>query len=249
MIRAVLFDAAGTLIYLPRGVGWHYREIAARHGMEVDEEGLGVAFGKAFRVAAPRVATGISRPDDDKGWWRALVREVFAECGQEPEEGVFGPMFEELYGHFAEPGVWALYPEVPGVLEELHGRYRLAVVSNFDRRLYPILDHLGIRRYFEAIIISSEVGADKPDPRVYATALASLGVAPSEALHAGDDPEHDWRAATAAGIHLYRVDRPAADLSGLSACLRDLQSQRCALFWGVDEKPEAGNRDGSRHDE
>jgi putative hydrolase of the HAD superfamily len=214
-IRAILFDAAGTLIYLPRGVGWHYREIAGRHGLEMEEKRLAMAFREAFKAAAPRVSTGVSRPDDDKLWWRALVRRVVTGCGAEPEEAVFERMFEELYAHFAEPGVWALYPEADAVLEALHGRYRLGVVSNFDRRLYPVLEGLGVRSYFEAIVISSELGADKPDGRVFAAALSKLGAAPGEAVHVGDDPEQDWQAAENAGLHLYRVERPGRGLEGL----------------------------------
>ena len=217
MIRAILFDATGTLIHLPRGVGWHYREVAARHGLELDEKRLGEAFGSAFRTAGARAMIGFSRPDDDKGWWRALVRKIIGSCVRELDNGVFERLFEDLYAHFAEPGVWALYPETATVLEVLHARYRLGVVSNFDRRLYPVLEHLGLRRCFETIIVSSEVGVDKPDVRIFAAALSALGVEPGETVHAGDDPEQDWRAAEAAGMHVYRVERPGRTLEGLPA--------------------------------
>jgi putative hydrolase of the HAD superfamily len=223
-IRAILFDAAGTLIYLPRGVGWHYRQVAARHGLHMDEARLGMAFGEAFKASAPRVSSGISRPDDDKLWWRALVRRVVTICGHEPAEPLFDRMFEELYAHFAEPGVWALYPEVVATLDALHGHYKLAIVSNFDRRLYPILDHLRLRPYFDTIIISSELGADKPDPRPFTAALANLAVTPAETIHAGDHPEQDWRAAELAGLHVYRVARPARGLEHLPAFAQALQS-------------------------
>ena len=222
VIRAILFDAAGTLIYLPRGVGWHYREIAARHGMELEEKRLGAAFGAAFKGAGPRVGGGVSGPEDDKLWWRALVRRVLAACGEEPGDLVFEGMFEELYGRFAEPGVWALYPEAAAVLEALRGRYRLGMVSNFDRRLYPVLEQLRVREWFETIVISSELGVDKPDGRMFAAALEALGVAPGETVHAGDDPEQDWRAAEAAGLHVYRVERPARGLEGLPEFVRGL---------------------------
>jgi putative hydrolase of the HAD superfamily len=215
MIKAILFDAAGTLIHLPRGVGWHYRQVAARHGLDLDESRAATAFAQAFRAAGPRVVTGISRPDDDKGWWREVVSRMLITCGEEPADPVFDPMFEELYSHFAEPGVWALYPEVAAVLNALHGRYRLGVVSNFDRRLYPVLDHLGIRYYFQTIVVSSEHGFDKPDIRLFAPALAALGVSPAETLHVGDDPIHDWRAAESAGINVFRLARPGTTLETL----------------------------------
>ena len=219
-IQAVLFDAAGTLIYLPRGVGWHYRHIAARHGVDLDETRLTAAFGVAFKAAAPRVSTGISRPDDDKLWWRSLVQNVLTACGEELQPPVYNAMFEDLYAHFAEPGVWALYPEVMPVLDALEPVCKLGIVSNFDRRLYPVLEHLGIRQYFQSVIISSEIGADKPDPRIFAAAFSALGVTASQTIHAGDHPEQDWRAAELAGIHPYRVDRPAQGLEGLPAFVR-----------------------------
>jgi len=214
-VQAILFDAAGTLIRLPRGVGWHYREVAARHGMALEETRISAAFATAFKAAPPRVSTGVSRPDDDKLWWWGLVRRVLAECGEQPDEEEFGAYFEELYGHFAQPGVWELYPEAIPVLEALRPRYRLGIVSNFDRRLYAILDHLGIRHYFEAVILSSEAGIDKPDPRIFAAALSLLDTVPGRTIHAGDHPEQDWRGAEEAGLLVYRVDRPARGLEGL----------------------------------
>jgi len=184
--------------------------------MELEEKRLGEAFGMAFRAAGRRVTTGVSRPDDDKGWWNGVVRRVVAACGEEPGDGEFNGFFEELYAHFAEPGVWALYPEATGVLEGLQGRYRLGVVSNFDRRLYPVLEELGVRRYFETIVISSEVGIDKPDGRIFEAALSALGVTPGETVHVGDDPEQDWRAAEAVGMSVYRIERPGRTLEGLA---------------------------------
>jgi putative hydrolase of the HAD superfamily len=204
------------LIHLPRGVGWHYRHIASRHGLEVDEASLGAAFGSAFRAMVAPGGSGVARQDDGKGWWRGLVRRVLRECGHEPEEMLFHGMFEELYAHFAEPGVWALYPEALEVLEGLHGRCRLGIVSNFDRRLYPVLEELGIRRFFETVTISSELGVEKPDRRIFEAALGGLGVGARETIFVGDDPEQDWAGAEAAGMRVYRLQRPAMTLAGLA---------------------------------
>lgn len=242
-IRAILFDAAGTLIYLPRGVGWHYREVFARHGLQADENRLTAAFAEAFKAGGSRAAAAappgtanfhigtpphaarpISRPDDDKQWWRTLVRRVITACDLHPPEPAFDTLFEDLYAHFAQPGVWALYPDALPVLEALHGKYKLAILSNFDRRLYPVLEHLGIRHFFDAILISSEIGIDKPDPRAFAIALHRLAVPPAETIHAGDDPTHDWQAAQNAGLHLYKVHRPQTTLENLPTFARSLSS-------------------------
>jgi putative hydrolase of the HAD superfamily len=123
--------------------------------------------------------------------------------------------FEAAYGHFAEPGVWEFYPEVPEVLEALSGRFGLAVVSNFDGRLRMILEHLGLTKFFSHVFLSSELGADKPDPEIYRRALRLTGVQPNETLHVGDDPERDWDGAAAAGLSVFRLDRPRNSLRDL----------------------------------
>lgn len=64
---------------------------------------------------------------------------------------------------------------------------KTCVVSNFDTRLRPIMDGLGLSRLFDAIVISAEVGAEKPNPVIFEAACAVLGVKPWEAVHVGDD--------------------------------------------------------------
>jgi putative hydrolase of the HAD superfamily len=67
------------------------------------------------------------------------------------------------------------------------------------------------------VIISSEVGADKPDPLIFQLALQRFGVAPAQALHVGDHPELDWRAAEQAGLGVYELKRPQHSLINLAA--------------------------------
>jgi putative hydrolase of the HAD superfamily len=214
-LKAIFFDAAGTLIYLPRSVGEHYREVIASFGVDLDADTLNRAFRKAWAGSPPRKSGDGPRPDDDKGWWRELVNNVFAQtlpffADQEAFDAE--ACFEALYAHFTKPGVWAAYPEVMEVLKNLRERgLKLGVISNFDRRLYPIFDQLGLSPYFERIIISSEVGADKPDPRIFRQALEALDVTAAEAWHVGDDPERDWGAGML-GLRVFRLDRPAVSL-------------------------------------
>lgn len=214
--KVIFFDAAGTLFHLPRGVGWHYREVAARHGLQLDETALQRTFGAAWKAMPVGPATREARPDDDRDWWRQLVGQVLAGCAVAPTEIDFNAYFDELYSEFTKPGVWELFAEVHDVLVQLRPHFRLGIISNFDGRLRHILAHLGIADFFSDMVISSEVGSDKPDAWIFESALHRSGVAPREALHVGDDPVHDWQGAAAAGLEVFRLDRPANDLRDLA---------------------------------
>lgn len=216
MTKVIFFDAAGTLFHLPRGVGWHYRDVAERHGCPLDEQVLLRAFGAVWKTMPARPAERKARPDDDRGWWRELVEQVLNRCAVAPGQLDRAAYFDELYAEFTRPGVWALFPEVRETLAGLRSQFRLGVISNFDGRLRPILAHLGIADAFEDLVISSEVGADKPDAWIFEHALDRIGVAAGEALHVGDDPVHDWQGAAAAGLQVFRLERPANDLRNLA---------------------------------
>ncbi|HSH37599.1 MAG TPA: HAD-IA family hydrolase [Chthoniobacterales bacterium] len=216
-LRAIFFDAAGTLFHLPKGVGYHYA-VAGRHvGLNLELGAVDRAFAAAWKQMPRRETTRVPREDDDKGWWRELVDRVIDEVAPATHELDRDAFFEAAYGHFAEAGVWELFSDVFETLEVLRPRYRLAVISNFDGRLRMIVEQLGISKFFEHLVISSEVGADKPDPFIFQRALELLGVAANEALHVGDDPTGDWEGAASAGLRVFRLDRPRNSLRDLVA--------------------------------
>jgi len=215
VIKAILFDAAGTLFYLTKTVGDHYAYVGREVGLDLDAQKLDSAFHAAWKQMPRRPAIDGPRENDDKGWWHELVGLVFDQVAPSVSELDRYNFFEVAYEHFAEPGVWELYPEVPKVLEQLLPRFQLAVLSNFDGRLRFILQHLGISNYFSYIFISSELGADKPDPEIFRRALKIMQLNADEVLHVGDDPERDWNAASAAGLFVFRLDRPRNSLRDL----------------------------------
>lgn len=226
MTRAIFFDAAGTLIRLTKSVGSNYALVAQRQGLALDPARLDAAFGQVWQEMPLRPATGEPREDDDKGWWRDLVERLLDRAAPAVDPLDRDTFFEAAYGHFAEAGVWELYPEVTQVLGELAPRFELAIVSNFDGRLRLIIEHLTISKYFRHVFLSSELGADKPDPLIYRRALELSGFAPNEVLHAGDDPERDWAAAHAAGLEVFQLKRPENSLRDLLAWLREDANRR-----------------------
>jgi putative hydrolase of the HAD superfamily len=215
MIKAIFFDAVGTLFYLNGTVGEHYALVGQEVGLRLDSASLDRGFISAWKQMPRREAIDGPREDDDKGWWRDLVERMFAEVAPNIGDLDRDNFFEVAYEHFAEAGVWQLYPDVIEVLEELRPRFELAVVSNFDGRLRMVLEQLGISKYFSNVFVSSEIGADKPDPEFFRRAMMFINLEPNQVLHVGDDPERDWKAAEAAGLSVFRLERPANSLRDL----------------------------------
>src|SRR6266581_9275426 len=171
LLKAIFFDAVGTLFYLNGTVGHHYALVGREVGLTLDADQLDRAFYSAWERMPSRAPIDGPRPNDDKDWWRELVDLVLDQVAPSLSELDRDNFFEIAYEHFAEAAVWELYPEVVDVLKELHPRFQLTVISNFDGRLRFILEHLGISKYFSQVFISSELGADKPDPEIFRRAL------------------------------------------------------------------------------
>jgi putative hydrolase of the HAD superfamily len=214
-LDTIFFDAVGTLFFLKGSVGHHYALVGHQLGLSLDEESLDRAFTSAWQQMPMRPAVDGPREDDDKGWWRQIVFRVLNEVAPKLHELDRDNFFEIAYEHFAEAGVWQLFPEVVEVVEQLRRQYRLAVVSSFDGRLRMILEQLGIAHYFANIFISSEVGVDKPDPEIFRRAVNLLNLEPGQVLHVGDDAVRDWKAAAAAGLAVFQLDRPKNSLRDL----------------------------------
>ncbi|XP_062191754.1 uncharacterized protein LOC133895452 isoform X2 [Phragmites australis] len=87
-----------------------------------------------------------------------------------------------------------------------HILVKLAVVSNFDTRLRKLLKDLNVSDMFDAIVVSSEVGFEKPAPDIFKIALNKIGVEASNAVHVGDDETADKAGANAIGLECWLWD-------------------------------------------
>jgi putative hydrolase of the HAD superfamily len=207
-LRAVTLDAAGTLFGIAEPIGETYARVAARHGIRVRARKADDGFRRAFSTAPPLAFPGASPTrltSHERAWWYTIVRQALGTPASGPS---FDACFDELYAYFATAAAWRIFPDVPDALAALRTRgFRLAVVSNFDARLGPLLEDLGVRRLVDAVVCSSHAGSAKPDPAIFGTALAALDVPASATLHAGDDPVADVLGARAAGLSAVLVCR------------------------------------------
>ncbi len=100
----------------------------------------------------------------------------------------------------------ALYPGVSEGLETLRGMgLPLACVTNKSGRFTePLLEQLGLARYFEQVIAGDTLTQKKPDPAQILHACRGFGVAPGDMLVIGDSV-NDAEAARAAGCPIFCV--------------------------------------------
>jgi putative hydrolase of the HAD superfamily len=218
MVRAVTFDAGGTLIEPWPSVGHVYAEVAGEFGFKCVPATLNARFAQTWRA---RASFNYSREE-----WFEVVRQSFeAECEVSPA------LFAAIYERFAERGCWLIYDDVIPALERAsNAGLKLAVISNWDERLVPLLGKLGLASYFSRIVVSSALGVHKPDRRIFEQAARLLEVAPSEVLHIGDSQREDVQGARGAGLQALRIRRGGAtessDIERLTDALDRLSAAR-----------------------
>lgn len=216
-LRAIFFDAGGTLIRPYPSVGAVYATVARRHGIHRTADEMEGAFHQSW-AALKRPGLTVSR----KEWWRELV---FRVLGQENEA-----CFEELFETFARSDAWQVFPDVEDTLREARARgLHVGVLSNWDERLRELLDGTGLAKHFDSMTISCEVGVEKPNAEIFLAALRAAGVTASQAVHVGDSYGEDVRGAETAGMKGILVDREGRHPDGI----RDLRD-----VWARLELPD-----------
>ena len=196
-IQAISFDCYGTLIDWERGIAEELSAWARRCGKQLDRAELLAAFGDAepqVQSAHPEMAY----PD--------VLAEVARRIGRRFDL----PVTDSDAASFgASIGRWPPFPDTTSALSRLRQRYRLAVLSNVDRKSFAATQEaLGVE--FDLVCTAEEIGSYKPDPRNFRfllARLAELGIEQGELLHAAQSLFHDIQPARALGIRTAWVDR------------------------------------------
>ena len=195
---------------MPRpSVGHIYAQGAARHGFRIPPQEIEKLFKKTWkkygglRTLLP--ADGTNQKASEKAWWERFVRETMEpfKMGRH-----FDDFFDALYKIFEYEKSWRVFPDVEKTLSSLKTKgFRLGVISNWDSRLIPLLKRLDLSRFFDKIIVSSKIGAAKPNPAIFRKAARLLRQNPEGCLHVGNDLEEDYRGALRAGFSAVLLNR------------------------------------------
>lgn len=212
--RVVVFDAAGTLVEVAGSVGAAYAEDARAAGAELDPLAVERGFARAMRTAPPLAFGSLPAPERlsaARAWWRDTARAALLGAGELPEEFVFERFFDRAWERFARAAAWRVPPDVRPTLRALRVRgVPLAVFSNWDARLVPLLSELGLAGYFCRVLVSAELPAAKPDRAAFdavARELAGVDAASGRPVMVGDRPDHDVLPALEAGWDAVWLDR------------------------------------------
>ncbi len=204
-LRAVLFDAGNTLVFLD--YARLAEEVGAAIGLPLTEQGLA-----RHRAAATRAMESASGGDRHRA--AAYLESLFLLSGV-PRESL--DQVRDCLGRMhGERHLWSVLADrsAESLARLRQAGLKLAVVSNSDGRVEQALAAAGIRHYFDVVIDSALIGVEKPDPRIFHAALEALGVAPEEALYVGDLYDIDVVGARAAGLDAVLLAGPE-DTTGL----------------------------------
>jgi putative hydrolase of the HAD superfamily len=219
-VRAVVFDAVGTLLRPEPAVGDAYAQAGRRFGSTRDAAEVQARFRVAWQAeeARDRDAGGLSTDDArERRRWQAIVAQVFPEVTRQDE------LFIALWDHFADAANWQLFDDVAETWRELERRELvLAVASNFDDRLPGICQSLEPLARCRHVFASSAIGYRKPALEFYDRVARALDLPAESILMVGDDFENDVVAARQAGwtALLIARDKDQCSIADAVATLR-----------------------------
>jgi putative hydrolase of the HAD superfamily len=227
-IRAVLFDAVGTLIYPDPPVAEVYHCAGRKLGSKYSREEIAQRFPLAIKKHHQGDTTS---EEQERQRWERIVYDVMDDF-DDPDRR----LLNELWRHFGSATSWQLYDDVAPVWWELARQgYLLGIASNFDGRLRAICRGLPPLDGCERIFVSSEVGFSKPVPRYYRAVEHQLGLKAEQILLVGDDYEADVSGPQAAGWKTMWLRRREAKRSdkgrgqGVDSSLCTQHSPLCTL--------------------
>ncbi len=197
-ITTIFFDAGGTLVFPDLGI--IERPLAAR----------GIVPSVAQRAAAERAAKqelDKARADHrsiDAQYWDIYYCRLFYQVGMADD----AELRAVLVGSIRKGINWReVRPQTMEILARLKRYYRMGLISNSDGTVRQLFETLGLATYFDSFTDSRLCGFEKPDARIFQSAMASLDAAPQESLFVGD---------------IYSIDFLGAQGAGMSAILMDV---------------------------
>lgn len=215
MLRLVTLDVTNTLLKFSRPPGEQYAAVGQLYGLTADPRKLNNAFRSSFKIREKEVPYYGALTTGWQDWWLAIVADTFRKADCQANDETLKKIGCHLNEHYSHAKAYKLVDGTIPLLDKLQSRsVKIGVISNFDERLYGVLDQLKISHYFNFILTSYSLKFAKPDSKIFEKALEEAGgkIQPSEALHIGDDLRCDYIGARSCGWHSFLVSKDYIDL-------------------------------------
>jgi HAD superfamily hydrolase (TIGR01509 family) len=203
-VRLLSLDAGNTIVFLDHEA---MADAAAAAGFALDRGRLPAAEGAAKRALGDGSALPAALPDPDiPPTWSTFVAAIMLAAGLGPDR--VADCTRAVWRAHRRQNLWRRIPEdLAAAITQLRARgVPVCVVSNSEGQLAEVFAELGIAHLFDLIVDSQAVGVEKPDPAIFAHALAHFGLPAAEVLHLGDVIATDVVGARAAGIRAGLID-------------------------------------------
>lgn len=208
-LETLFLDAGNTLISIDFEIV--ASELSA-HGVRASAAELARAEAAARPMLSAWIERGASQADESTHFSFLSNLLDHLPAGRAPDGPERARIAQEASARIYRPGasdeLWNVpLPGIGEALRELRELgLRLVVVSNADGTVERGLTRAGLRPLLDRVVDSHWVGFEKPDPRIFAHALALCGARPERTLHVGDLYAADVAGARAAGVHALLLD-------------------------------------------
>lgn len=223
-VNTIFFDAGGVLFDTEISRTERIKHILRARGFNDFDIEKGLNKGEEFSDKYLKEDNWLNNWSDEESYWDKYYEVILNEITHDFTYSLKKQLFHHT--HYAIN--CKLFDEVRNLLENLHGTYKLGVISNAFPSMEWVFDLLDIRKYFDSIIISAFVGEYKPNKNIYEIALNSLNAKAEECIFI-DDKVKNVEAAKELGFRGIHLDRKINDLSIIEQMLdiNSLRGQKC----------------------
>ncbi|KAF9237532.1 HAD-like domain-containing protein [Melanogaster broomeanus] len=252
-IKLVTFDALHTLITPRRPIYVQYSEVFAPFLGVLSPTALQRSF-KATLRQMQQDKPAYQGQSGAQGWWSEVIKGTAIGAGADAQavEASLNRIVPKLLDRFSSREGYKLFDDTLPVLRQLREmNVSTALVSNADARMRLVLTDLEISPFFQPLLLSEEVGVEKPHAEIFQRALkyAALDITttPNQGVHVGDELRCDYHGAQAAGMQALLMRRPGPDGDGENKeAEEDLRNVEVVpSLWGVLECVREQNADSS----
>jgi putative hydrolase of the HAD superfamily len=215
-IKAVLFDMFDTLMLIKKDHAFYSPAVKGMHQF-LFENGIQVPFA-TFRDAYIKARDQLydeADPKMEEPHFDMRVKNALQELGytKESESVLVQGATSVFCGEFMK--YVTIDENATEALHALHGKYKLALVSNFaiPECVHRLLAQAGLDRFFDVVIVSAAVNRRKPCPDIFKIALEQLQLTVDEAVFVGDTVDADIMGPQRIGMKTVYIERrPQKDL-------------------------------------